>query len=171
MDVAVLTHADDGTLVVHNNTISLQRVSALANNTGNLLIEWISKADVSDNATLEEGEWSDALGSVDDLIRDDEIARLNLLLERADSRESDDAANTDGAECGNVGTVWNLMWCDGVVCAVAGKEGNDGVLVLEDGDWGGWASPWSFNVQAGNSGEAIELLQTGSADNGDVDWA
>lgn len=169
--VIALTHADDGSLVVHSNTLSLQGVSALANNSGDLLIEWISKANVSNNATLEEGKWSDALGSVDDLIWNDEIAWLDLLLEGADSREGNDAANADGAEGGNIGAVWNLMWCNGVVGAVTGEESHDRVLVLEDSNWGGWLSPWSVDVQAGNWGEAIELLETGSADNSDVDWA
>lgn len=153
----MLTHADDGSLVVHDNTLSLQRVSALANNLSDLLIEWVSKANVSDNATFKKGEWSNALGSVDNLVWDDKVAWLDLLLKGTDSRERNDAANTDGAKGGNVGAVWDLVWCNRVVSTVAGKEGNDGVLVFEDGDWRRWSSPWSVDVQAGDWREAINL--------------
>lgn len=169
--VPMLTHADNGTLVVHDNTLSLQRVSALANNLGDLLIEWVGEANVPDNATLEEGERSDALGSVDNLVWDDEVAWLDLLLEGADCGEGDDTTDTNRAESGNVGAVWNFMWCNGMICSVAGKKSNDGVLVLEDGDWGGWNTPWSVDVQAGNWGEAIELLESGATNNSNVDWA
>ncbi len=173
MDVGrcVLTHADDGSLVVHNDTLALQRVSALANNSGNLLIKWVGEANVSDNTALEESEWTDALGAVDNLVWDDEVSWLNLLPEGTDSGECNDAADADGAESGNVGTVWNLMWCDGVVGSVTGDEGDDGLLVLEDGDWGGWYAPWCGNFQAGDWRETVEFLETGAANDGDVDWA
>ena len=131
---------------MHDNTLSLQRVSTLSNNLSDLLIEWVSKANVSNNATLKEGEWSNALGSVDNLVWDDKVAWLDLLLKGTDSRERNDAANTNGAKGGNVGAVWDLVRCNRVVSAVTGKEGNDGVLVLEDGDWRRWSTPWGFDI-------------------------
>lgn len=167
----MLTHADDGSLIVHDNTLSLQRVSAPANNLSDLLIEWVGKANVSHNATFKESEWSDALGSVYNLVWDDKVAWLDLLLKGTDSRERNDAANTDGAKGGNVGAVWDLVWCKRVVCAVTRKEGNNGVLVLEDGDWRRRSSPWSVDVQAGDWSEAINLREASAANNGDVDWA
>ena len=153
----MLTHADNGSLVVHDNTLSLQRVSALTNNLSDLLIEWVRKANVSDNATFKEGEWSNALGSVDNLVWNDKVAWLDLLLKGTDSRERNDAANTDGAKGGNVCAVWDLVWCNRVVSAVTGKKGNDGILVLEDGDWRRWSTPRGFDVQTGDWSEAIYL--------------
>lgn len=108
----MLTHADDGSFVVHDNTLSLQRVSTLANNFSDLLIKWVSKADMSDNSTLKEGERPDALRSVDNLVWDDKIAWLDFFLKGTDSRERNDAANTNGAKGGNVGAVWDLVWCN-----------------------------------------------------------
>lgn len=156
---------------MHDNTLSLQRVSALANNLSDPLIEWVRKANVSDNAAFKEGEWSNALGSVDNLVWDDKVAWLDLLLKGTDSRERNDAANTDRAEGGNIGAVWDLVWCNRMVSAVTGKKGNDGILVLEDSDWRRWSTPRRLYLQIGDWSEAINLREASAANNSDVDWA
>lgn len=146
-------------------------MSALAHHLGDCLIERIGKPDVAHDAAVEKGEWADALGAVDDLVWDDEVARLDVLLQRADGGEGDDAAHAEGAERRDVGAVRDLMGRERVVCAVAREEGNHGVAVGEDGDRGGGGAPRCRNVQGGDWGVALELLEASAADDGDVDFA
>lgn len=93
------------------------------------------------HAALEESERPDALGAVDDLIRHHEIPGLDRLLQAAYGRESDDGADADRAERGDVCAGGDLVRCEFVVQAMAGEERDgDGLSrrrrgVVEDGDW------------------------------------
>lgn len=156
---------------MHPDTIALKRMSASPHDLGDLLIEGVRKPDVSDNPALEECERADALGAIDDLVGDDKVAGLDLLLQRADGGEGNDAANTEGAEGRDVGAVGDFVGSERVVGAVAGEEGDSGVLVGEDRDGGRRGAPGSGDVQGGDWGVAFELLETGSADDGDVNFA
>lgn len=64
---------------------------------------------VNDNTqATEEGARSDALGPVNDLVRNDEVSRSDLLSERSDGREGDDGLDTDALEGGDVGSGGDL---------------------------------------------------------------
>jgi hypothetical protein len=134
------THADQSAAVVQDNTVTLETVAALAHHLGNTLIEGVTEGDVSDNAALEESPRPYTLGTVNDLVRDDEVAGLDLLLQTADGREGDYATDTDGAQSSDVGAGGNLMRGDLVVRAVAAEEGDGDdlavvlTLVVQDGD-------------------------------------
>lgn len=125
---------------------------------------------MSDDSTLEERERPHALGAINDLVRDDEISRLDLLLQTADGGEGNDAAHAEGAQSGDVGAVGHLVRCEAVVGAVAREEGDGGRFVAEDRDGGGGHSPWRGDVEGGDGGVAFELLEAGAADHGDVDF-
>lgn len=58
-----------------------------------------------------------------------------------------------------------------MVGAVAGEEGDGGVLVGKDRDRRGRCAPGSRDVQGGDGSVTFELLETGSTDDGDVDFA
>lgn len=58
-----------------------------------------------------------------------------------------------------------------MVGAVAGEEGNGGVLVGEDRNRRGRCAPGSGDVQGGDGSVTFELLETGATDDGDVDFA
>lgn len=143
---------------------------ASPHNLRDLLIERVRKPDVSHNPALEESERTNTLGAIDDLVWDHEVAGLDLLLQRADGGEGNDAADAEGAESGDVGAVGDFMGGKGVVGAVAGEEGDGGVLVGEDRDGGGRCAPGSGDVQGGDGGVTFELLEAGSADDGDVNF-
>jgi hypothetical protein len=66
---------------------------------------------VANHAALEEGEWPDALCTVDDLIRNDEVARPYLFLQRSYGGEGDNCAHTEVSQRSYVGLVLDLMWC------------------------------------------------------------
>ena len=91
------------------DAVSLQRMSALPDDLGQLLIEGVAKANVSNHASLEEGEWSDALCTVDDLVGDNKVARSHFFLERSNGGEGDDGAYADVSQRGYVSLVLDLM--------------------------------------------------------------
>lgn len=168
---ALLTHADDGSLIVEHDAVALHVRGALLHDLSQALIEGVREADVADDATLEEGEGADALGAVDDLVRDDEVHGLDLLLQGADGGEGDDAADADGAQGGDVGAGGHLVRRELVVQAVAGEEGDGHAGVLEDHDRGGRLAPGRRRVQGGDGRVTLQLAEAGAADDGDVDGA
>lgn len=116
---------------MQNDSIALQAMSAFTDNLGNTLIEGVAEGNVCNNAALEVGPWSETLGAVDDLIRDDEIAGLDLLLQTANGGESNDASDTDRAQSGNVRAGRNLVGSELVVQAVSAQESNgDGLVIV-----------------------------------------
>lgn len=172
--LASLTHADNGAAVVQGDTLALQAVSALAHHLGDALVKGVAEGDVGDNAALEESPWAHALGTVNDLVGDHEVAGLDLLLQTADGGEGDDGANTDGAEGSDVGTGRNLVGSDLVVGTVTAQESDcDSLavvlaLVVQDGDGGGRSAPGGLDVQRSNLAEAGQLTQTSASD--DSNW-
>lgn len=164
-------HADDGALVVQDDTVALHGGGALLNNSGKAGVKGVGKTDVSYNAALVEGEGADALGAVDDLVGDDEIHGLDLLAQRADGGEGDDGAHADGAQGGNIGAGGNLVGSQLVVEAVAGEEGDGVAVVLEDHKGRRGRAPGSDGVEGGDGDVALELGEAGAADDGDVDGA
>lgn len=132
---------------MQNNTVTLKAVAALADNLGDTLIEGVTEGNVSYNTILEESPWANTLSAVNDLVRNDKVSGLDLLLETANSGESNDATDTDGAQSSDVGAGGNLMGSNLVVGAVAAQEG-DGhdlaivlALVVQDGDGRGGFAP------------------------------
>lgn len=132
-------------------------------------VEGISKSYVPNDTSLEEGERPDALGPIDDLIGDHEVHGLDVLLQRTDGREGNDAANADMAQGGNIGAVGDLMGRILVVQAVSRKEGNVGAVMGEDVDGRRGRAPGRVGGEHGNGLEAIELTEAGAANDGNVD--
>lgn len=158
-----------------SDAVTLQRVAAGADNLRNALVEGIAERNVGDGTSLEEGERADALGAVDDLVGDHEVAGLDLLLQTADGGEGNDGADANGAEGGDVRAGGHLMGRDLVVLAMTAQEGDgDGLvvvraLVVQDRDGRGGLAPGSGDVQRSNLGETREFAEAGSADDGDAD--
>lgn len=160
---------------MEDDSIALQAVSAFADHLGNTLIEGIAEGNVCDNTPLEEGPRPEPLGAVNDLIRHDEIARLDLLLQTTDGGESNNASDADGAQSGNVRAGRDLVGSQLVVQAVSAQEGNgDGLgivlaVVVQDGDRGRGLTPGRRDGERGNLSETWEFAQSGAADHGDRD--
>lgn len=144
-------------------------LSAALDNLSQLAVKGVGKANMADNTTLKEGKGADALGAVNDLVGDDKIHRLDLLLQRADGSEGDDASDTDGPQSCNVGAVWDLVGSELVVNAMTGEEGNVGAVVGEDVDGRGGRPPGGDGVQGCDGLEAIELAETRTANYGNRD--
>jgi hypothetical protein len=131
---------------------------------------------VSDHALFEEGEWPDALGTVDDLVGNNKVARSDFLLQRADSGEGDDGAHANVSQRSDVGLVFDLMRGMFVVETVSREEGDrdrlagGGGVVLKDADGRRWLAPRRVNVEGRSKLEARERRDASAANYGDVYW-
>ncbi len=104
------------------HALAFERVPALSDNLRETLIEGIAEADVTHEASFEKGERSDAFGPIDDLVRQQEVARLDLLLQAAHGREGDYRGYADFAESGDVRATRHLVRSEFVVHAMPTDE-------------------------------------------------
>jgi hypothetical protein len=168
------THADQSSTVVKNDTLALQTVTAGSHNFRDTLVEGVAERDVCDHTSLEESPGAHALGAIDDLVGNDEIAGLDFLLQATDGREGDDGTDSNRAQSGDVGARWDLMRCNLVVSTVSAEE-SDGngllvvrALVVQDSDRRGGVAPGRGDRQRRNLSEAGELAQSSTTDDGDT---
>lgn len=164
-----LTHADESALVVKHYALALHMRRTSLDNLSQLVIERVRKSNMADNTTLEEGKRPDTLCAIDNLVRNHKVHGLDLLLERTDGREGDDASDTEMAESSDVCAVRNLVRRELVVHSVTGKERHVHAIVGEDGDGRGGSAPRRDGVDDGNGLVAFELGQASAANNTDVD--
>lgn len=145
-------HADDGALVVQRNAIALQAVTTLAHKLGQLDVKGVAKPNVANHALLEVCEGADALGAVDDLVGDYEVARADLLLQRANGGEGDDGAHAEVTQRRDVGLVLHLVGRKLVGETVAREEGDGHILagrgrgVVQDANGRGRLAPWRVDI-------------------------
>jgi hypothetical protein len=91
------------------HTLAFQRMPTPLHNLSDFRVEGIREPDMAHDAAVEEGEGAHALGAIDDLVRHDEVAGPNVLLQRADGAEGDDAAHAQRAQGGEVGAVGDFV--------------------------------------------------------------
>lgn len=154
---------------MQDDALALHVLGAVLDDLGDLGVVGVSEGHVADEPVLEEGEGAVALGAVDDLVRDDEVHGADLLLQRADGGEADDAAHAEGPQGGDVGARGDLVGRDLVVLAVAGQEGDGHVAVLEDHDGRRGVAPRRQGVHARDGHVAVDLVEARAADDGDLD--
>lgn len=154
---------------MQHNAITLHVLGTRLDNLGQRGIKRVSKADMTYDTPLEKGKRPDTLSAVDNLIGDDEVHGLDLLLQRTDGGEGNDAADTDTPQSSNIGAVGDLVRCELVVEAMAGEERDVGAVVGEDVDGRRGRAPGRYWVEYGNGFVAIELGESGAADDTDED--
>lgn len=88
---------------MQSHAVALETVPTLAHDLCQRRVKGICEHDVSDHAAFEEGEGADAFCAVDDLVRHDKVARLDVLAQTADGGEGNNCAHAERAEGGNVG--------------------------------------------------------------------
>ncbi len=154
---------------MQDHTVALHVLGAILDNLRDLVVVGIGEGDVADKPVLEEGEGTVSLGAVNDLVRDNEVHGPHLLLQGADGREADDGTHAQGPQGGDVRARRDLVGRDLVVLAVAGQEGDGHPAVLEDHDGGGRIPPWRQGVHAAYGDIAIDLVEAGAADDGNLD--
>jgi hypothetical protein len=164
-----LTHDNNGTLIVQNDTIAFHALCAALDNLSQPQVEWVSEADMANYAALEESKGPNALGAVDDLVRDDKVHWLDLLLQRTHGRKGNDAADTDMPQSSDVGPVGHFVRRVLVVQAVSGEKGNIGAVVRQDLDGRRRRTPGGNGVNGGNGLVTLELAKSCTANDGDVD--
>ena len=153
---------------MQHDALALHTGSAAADDLGDPLVVGVAEGDVADQAALEEGEGPDALGAVDDLVRDDEVHGLDVLLQGADGREGHDAPHADVAQGGDVGARGDLVRRVLVAGAVPRQERHGRPCVLQDHDRRRREPPRRLRVHSRDRREPVELVQPRPADDGDV---
>lgn len=68
---------------MQHNTVSLQAMPAGLDDIGNPVIEWVRERNVTNNPLFEERPWPEALGTVNYLVGDHKVPRLDGLLQAA----------------------------------------------------------------------------------------
>lgn len=154
---------------MQDDTVSLHALGAALHDRGQFCVKRVRESNMADNTTLEKSKGTDALGPVNDLVGDDKVHGLDVLLERAHGRESNDASHADMSKSSNVGSVGNFVRRELVMEAVAGQEGNVDAFVGEDADGRGRRTPGRHGIELGDGLIPLELAETGAADDGDVD--
>lgn len=172
-----LTHYNDCTLVVQNHPFPFETVSAFPNNVTDSFVERVGERDVDHEPILEKGVRSDALCTVDDLVGDDKVSRLDLLRQTPRRAEGDDTPDPELAEGGDVCSHRDFRRVELVVGAVSGQKGHgDGFpgrrgRVFQNRDGGRRSTPRGLDVQDRRLVEVWEVVETSAADDGDVDLA
>lgn len=157
--------------------IALETVATTSHHIADLLVKGVGKWDMQHKPVFEEGMWPDALGAIDGLIGDHEVAGLDLLREGACGGEGNDAAHADVAEGSDVGARRHLRRVELVMGAVAREEGDRdrvarrGRRVFEDGDRRRRRSPRCRDGEDCCKAEIREVVETCAAYHANVDGA
>lgn len=94
---------------MQHNFIALHVLGAGLDDLSQSRVEGISESNMPDNTALEEGKGTDTFGPVNDLIGNNKVHGLDVLLQRADGRKSDDASHTNMSKGSNVGTIRHFV--------------------------------------------------------------
>lgn len=129
-----LTHDNYSALVVQDNAVALHVLGARLDHLGEFGIKGVGKANMADNTSLEEGKRTDALCAIYDLVRNDKVHGLDVLLQRADSREGNDASHSNVSQGCDVGSVGDLVGGELMVNAVSGEKSDVDAFVRENVD-------------------------------------
>lgn len=154
---------------MQHDTLTLHVLRAGLDNIGETRVKGVGEANVSNNASLKESPRSDALGAVNGLVRDDKVHGLDVFLQRANSREGNDAAHTDMTQGSDIGSVGDLVGSELVVQTVPGEESDVDALVFEDADRRGGTAPGCLEVENGDGLESLQLAEASAANDADVD--
>src|SRR5207249_6086868 len=98
---------------------------------GHIRADRIGHGDMRNHPAFKKG--ADAsFGLIQELMRDDDLARLKRLLHAADRADRDDPLRTDLLERINVGAVVDLGWREAVMAAVAREKGDSRSFQIAD---------------------------------------
>lgn len=128
--VKLTLHANHRLVSVHADALLVEDLLDLGGDEAvELARERLAKHGVHDEALAAEvGVGANTLGTVDDLVGDHEMARGDLLAERADGTERDDGTHTEMLQSGNVRARRHLGRRDRVRRAVPGDERDLGAV-------------------------------------------
>ena len=112
-------HVHIGAAIVDAGFLGLGR---LEQQLSQLITNGVSKSDVGHDATAEEGMLDRALGAVDELIHQHDVARLELGLQRAHGADANDPLHAELLHRPEVGPVVELARQDPVAACVARQK-------------------------------------------------
>lgn len=123
----------------------------------------VGKGDVANDATAEEGV--DLRRAIEELVREDDVTRVILLLQRADGGDADDPSNAERAKRPDVGAVGQFVRQNAVSARVPRQK--------EDGPSADFAAEDDVRRRAVRSvdgvfasfGERVDLIEAAASDN------
>ncbi len=162
-------HADVRPLGVHA-AVELDLVGGFQQHLTQDRAERLGELDVHREPVVEEGRHA-AVGLVDDLIHDDQIARVDLLAQRTDRPAGDDVRHAEALEGVDVGPVRHLRGVEGVAFAVAGEDGEPESVPLGDADRRAGLAEGGVDLAGFECGFAEQgFAESGAADQTDHGW-
>lgn len=108
--------------------LALKAVTKLSHNSTKLLVKGVCKANMANHTLLKESERTNALGTINNLVRHHEVPGLDLLLQTSHRRERNNGSHTQRAQSSNVGTGGNLVRCNLMVQSMAREESDGDVF-------------------------------------------
>ena len=158
-------HVHVGAAVVHPSLLGLGR---LEQQLAQLVANGVGEGDVGHDAPAEEGMLRRALGAVDELVHQHDVAGLELGLQRADGADADDPLHAELLHRPEVGPVVQFSWQDPVSAPVTGQEDHlaAGQFACEEGV--GRIAEGSLHLHPLLTGEAFDGIETAAADDADA---
>jgi hypothetical protein len=151
---------------MQDDTLAFKAMATLPDHIPDILVEGVREGDVQDEAILEEREGTDSFGTIDGLVRDDEITRLDFLGQRTRRRKRNDRSNPQFPQSGDVCSHGDLGRVVLVVDAVASEKRDGdrlarrGRWVFENRDRRRWLAPWRVDVDDRRFGEMLQRVES-----------
>src|SRR5690606_12441445 len=133
---------------------------------GERLADRVREADVYDDVLVEERRRA-ALGAVEELVRDDEVERRELFLERPDGAEREQPLDAELLEAVDVRAERQVRRDDAVAAAVARQEGDLASAYLAEDVGVRRRSPRRFDGHLAPVLERFHVVQAPASDDAD----
>ena len=147
----------------------LQRAGAFQKQHAQLFANRVGKRDVRHDAAPEERVLKAALGPIEKLIRQDDVARPVFVLERPNGADADDPGHAELLHGPEVRAVVQFARQDAMAAPVPGKK-NDFASTKPAGQkLIGWRTKGCFHSHPFLVSESIDVIQPAAADDADSD--
>src|SRR6266516_2219622 len=121
---------------------------------------------MNDDTTFVEGVDA-ALGTIKELVGNDQIAGSDVFTEAADGTDGDDPFDAQAFECPDVGTDRNFGGRDAVTSSVAGEKGHGDALYFANGDDVARVAEGCLYGHLFNVDHTFHTVETAAADDAD----
>ena len=132
-----------------------------------LLTNGVGEGDVADNAAPKKGVLEIALGPVEELVRQHDIARFVFFLQGADGADADDPGDAEFFHGPEIRAMVQLAWQNPVSATVTRQENNFAPRKFAGEQGIGRIAEWRFDLYPFLIGEAFNVIETATADDAD----
>ncbi len=122
---------------------------------------------MSDDAASDKGMFKIALGAVEKLIRQYDVAWFVFRLQRTDGTDADDPCNAELFHGPEIGAVIQFAWQDAMAASVAREENDFAPAERASEKFIGWRTKRRFDFHPFLVGEAFDVIKSAAADDAD----